>query len=92
MRTKLEEQNELKQKDRNNCGSIDPDYLVTVSENIIPLIIGVLIALIDCVAFVGIAVLMFPILKKHNEPVALGYIGTRIAELVIILVVIGSFG
>jgi hypothetical protein len=94
MRTKLEEQNELKQKDRNNCGSIiliesilsDPDYLVTVSENIIPLIIGVLIALIDCVAFVGIAVLMFPILKKHNEPVALGYIGTRIAELVIILV------
>ena len=64
----------------------DPDYLVTVSENITPLIIGVLIALIDCVAFVGIAVLMFPILKKHNEPVALGYIGTRIAELVINLI------
>jgi hypothetical protein len=28
---------------------------------------------------------MFPILKKHNEPIALGYVGTRIAELVIIL-------
>jgi hypothetical protein len=63
----------------------DPDYLITVSENITQVIIGVLIAFIDCVAFVGIAVLMFPILKKHNEPIALGYVGTRIAELVIIL-------
>jgi len=63
----------------------DPDYLINVSENITQVIIGVLIAFIDCIAFVGIAVLMFPILKKHNEPITLGYFGTRIVEFAIIL-------
>jgi hypothetical protein len=35
---------------------------------------------------VGIAVMMFPILKKHNEPIALGYVGFRITEFAIIIV------
>jgi hypothetical protein len=47
-------------------------------------IIGVLIAFIDGIAIVGIAVFMFPILKKHNEPIALGYVGFRIVEFAII--------
>jgi amino acid permease len=49
-------------------------------------IIGVLIAFIDGIAIVGIAVFMFPIFKKHNEPIALGYVGFRITEFAIILV------
>jgi hypothetical protein len=64
----------------------DPDYLINVSENITQVIIGVLIAFIDGIAIVGIAVFMFPILKKYNEPVALGYVGFRIVEFAIILV------
>jgi len=34
------------------------------------------------IAYVGIAVLMFPILKQHNESIALGYLGFRIIEFV----------
>ena len=64
----------------------DPDYLINVSENITQVIIGVLIAFIDGIAIVGIAVFMFPILKKHNEPIALGYFGLRVVEFAIILV------
>ena len=64
----------------------DPDYLINVSENKTQVIIGVLIAFIDGIAIVGIAVFMFPILKKYNEPIALGYVGFRIVEFAIILV------
>ncbi len=64
----------------------DPDYLMNVSENITQVIIGVLIAFIDGIAIVGIAVFLFPILKKHNEPIALGYVGIRTAEFAVILV------
>jgi hypothetical protein len=63
----------------------DPDYLINVSENENQVIIGALIAFIDGIAIVGIAVLMFPILKKHNEGIALGYVGARITELPIII-------
>jgi hypothetical protein len=63
----------------------DPDYLISVSENRTQVIMGVLIAFIDGIAIVGIAVLMFPILKKHNEPIALGYVGIRITEFAIII-------
>jgi len=63
-----------------------PDYLIKVFENKTQVIIGVLIAFIDGIAIVGIAVFMFPILKKHNEPIALGYFGLRVVEFAIILV------
>jgi hypothetical protein len=63
-----------------------PDYLIKVFENKTQVIIGVLIAFIDGIAIIGIAVFMFPILKKHNEPIALGYVGFRIVEFAIILV------
>lgn len=36
--------------------------------------------LIYVVAAVGIAIVMYPILKKHNETLALGYVGARIFE------------
>jgi hypothetical protein len=46
----------------------------------------VLISFIIGPAIVGIAVFMFPILKGHNEPIALGYVGIRTAEFPLILV------
>ena len=63
-----------------------PDYLINVYPNKTQVIIGVLLELINSVAVVGIAVLMFPILKKHNETIALGYVGIRVIESAILIV------
>lgn len=65
-----------------------PDYLVAVAENDSQVIAGVLIDSINTIAVVIIAILLFPIFKKHSETLALGYIGSRIIESVIL--VIGS--
>lgn len=63
-----------------------PDYLIKVSENETQVIIGVLFYLIDCAAVVLIPIMLFPIFKKHNEALALGYVGSRIIESVILIV------
>ncbi|MGB3717335.1 MAG: DUF4386 domain-containing protein [Candidatus Promineifilaceae bacterium] len=60
-----------------------PDYLIDVSANETQVVIGVLLELINATAVVGIAVMMFPLFKKHNEALALGYVGFRIIEAVI---------
>ena len=59
-----------------------PDYLISVSSNKNQVIIGALLELICAGAFLGVAVMIFPILKKHNENVALGYVAGRILEAV----------
>jgi hypothetical protein len=58
----------------------DSDYLTAVSVNENQVILGALLELISAAAIVGIPIAMFPILKKHNEGLALGYVGTRIFE------------
>ena len=62
-----------------------PDYLVAVSQNENQVIMGVFFELINSAAVVGIAVMMFPILKKHNESIALGYVGFRIIEATVLI-------
>jgi hypothetical protein len=62
------------------------DYLTKASENENQVIIGTLFVLIDSVAVAGIAIVIYPILKKHNETLALGYVGARIAEGVLFIV------
>jgi hypothetical protein len=51
-----------------------PDYLTAVSANVNQVIISVIFWLILAVSVMGIGVMMFPILKKHNEGLALGYV------------------
>ncbi len=63
-----------------------PDILVKVSENSFETILGVLIDSINSIAVIVISILFFPILKKHNEATAIGYIGFRIIESVILIV------
>ncbi len=46
---------------------------------------GALLELVLAISVVGIAVLMFPVLKKQSEGMALGYVGIRIFEGVLIL-------
>jgi hypothetical protein len=58
----------------------EPDYLTTVSENKNQVILGSLLEIVAAAAVVGIPIAMFPILKKYNEGLALGYVGTRIFE------------
>ena len=59
-----------------------PDYLLTVSENETQLKIGVFLEFMNALAVVGIGVFMVPILKKHNETIAFGYLGLRIMEAI----------
>ena len=63
-----------------------PDYLINVYPNKTQVIIGMLLELICAVAVVGIAVMLLPILKKHNKNIAFGYLGFRIIESAIIFV------
>ncbi|MHB0874720.1 MAG: DUF4386 domain-containing protein, partial [Anaerolineae bacterium] len=57
-----------------------PDYLVTVAANETQVTIGVLLELVNCAAVVGIAAVLFPILKRHSEALAIGYVGFRVVE------------
>ena len=63
-----------------------PDYLIGISAKEYQVIMAVLFMLIDVVAVVSIAVMMYPILKKHNETLALGYVAARIIEGILFLV------
>jgi len=58
----------------------DPDYLTAVSENENQVLIGALLWLAMTASVVAIPIVMFPILRKHNEYLALGYVGARIFE------------
>ena len=58
----------------------EPDFLTAVSENENQVILGALLEIVAAAAVVGIPIAMFPILKKYNEGLALGYVGTRIFE------------
>ncbi|MBU7320011.1 DUF4386 domain-containing protein [Paenibacillus oleatilyticus] len=67
-----------------------PDYLRDVYLKKDQVILGVLLELINSVAVVGIAIVLFPILKRHNEKIALGYIGFRVMEAM--LLIVGTIG
>ncbi len=60
-----------------------PDYLNSVSNSRTQVILGVFLELINGLAVIGIAVLLFPILKLQDEGLALGYVALRIVEAVI---------
>lgn len=57
-----------------------PDYISTISSNTSIIFIGVFLEFINAAAVVGIAVILFPVLKKYNESFALGYLSFRIIE------------
>lgn len=63
-----------------------PDYLSQVYPNRTQVTISVLLEYVDAIAVFGIGMLLYPILKRHNETVAAGYAGTRIFEAVMLVV------
>ena len=62
------------------------DYLTKAVENENQVIIGALFYFIMAVAVAGIAIVIYPILKKHNEALAFGHAAARIVEGVFYIV------
>jgi hypothetical protein len=62
------------------AGEPMPDYLAHVSASETNVIIGMLLEWVWALAVVGIAVTLLPILKLHNEALALGFSGLRFIE------------
>jgi hypothetical protein len=56
------------------------DYLTQISANENLMIIALLLVLISALACAGIAIWLYPILKKHHEALALGSVGFRVME------------
>src|SRR5690349_14158481 len=57
-----------------------PDHLATVSSNGRLLAIGALLMMLSAVWDAAHGILMFPVLRRHGERLALGYLGYRIVD------------
>ncbi len=60
-----------------------PDYLALVSSNGLRVAAGTLLELINHIAVVGIAVVIYPILRRFSERLAVGYVAARSIESVL---------
>jgi hypothetical protein len=65
-----------------------PDFLTNVHLNRTQVVIAVLLDVVTATAVVGIAVFMFPILRRFNEALALGYVILRAVEAVVLVVAV----
>lgn len=59
--------------------------LVSVSGSEGRVVTGVLLELVLVLSVVGIGALLFPVLRRWNEGLAIGYVGTRLLEGVLLL-------
>ena len=63
-----------------------PDYLTTVFPRSATVTSGMLLWLINDIGIVFIGLLMFPILRKKNESMALGYVSMRMFESIFLII------
>ena len=63
----------------------NPDYILG-SGSVTGVIVGIVLELIVALAIVGTGVALYPILKRQNEGVALGFVSARVIETGIIVV------
>ena len=64
----------------------DPDYIIKGSANETKVIWGAFFELVLAFSVIGISVMMFPIVKKKNESIAIGYVCFRLLEATIIII------
>src|SRR5215216_1623320 len=64
----------------------DPRYIVGAAGADISVALGAFLELILIIANIGTAVVLFPILKRQNEILALGYVTARVVECAFIAV------
>ena len=64
----------------------DPDDFSKAAGNENQVIIGTLCVFTMAVAVAGVAIAIYPVLKRQNEAMALGYVGARVVEGVLFIV------
>jgi len=62
------------------------DYLSHIYSNRTEIYIGLLLEFMNSAVVVGIAMLLFPLLRHHKESIAIGYLCSRIIESVLLIV------
>ncbi|MBI9045957.1 MAG: DUF4386 domain-containing protein [Anaerolineaceae bacterium] len=67
------------------------DYLIQVSENKNQMLMASFFILIMAVSVAGIAITAYPILKKNNQSLALGYVCARIVEGILFILTVFSW-
>jgi hypothetical protein len=63
-----------------------PDYLVKISANAGHVTSGAFFQFLMTAAYMGMAITLYPILKRYNESLALGYVGFRIVAVAFIVI------
>jgi hypothetical protein len=63
----------------------DVNYIVKDSSNETQVIWGAFCELVLAFSIIGISVLMYPVLNKENESIAIGYVCFRLLEATIII-------
>jgi hypothetical protein len=63
-----------------------PDYPSGIYPNRSQVTTGLLLELLNDAAVVGIAVVLYPLLKKQSESIALGYVSFRVIEAIMLVV------
>jgi hypothetical protein len=64
----------------------DPEYLTKVAENETRVIIGAILEFIWAATAMGIAIWLYPVLRKYNETLSLGSVVFRVVEGVFVFV------
>lgn len=64
----------------------DPGFITSISANNTPIIVGVILETILAACIVGTAVTLYPILKRQDPSLALGYVVFRAMEATVILI------
>lgn len=68
----------------------EPDYLEQAAAQDAQVVSGALIEMLMVLSVIGIATMLFPVLRRHGEGLALTYVGTRILEGVLLLAAAAS--
>ena len=63
-----------------------PDYLVQLFPNKYLVTTAALLEFINSAAAIGVAIVLYPIVKQYNERIALGYVAFRLIEGVMLLI------
>lgn len=68
----------------------DPNYVTGPGPDT-PVIVGGVLEMVVALACIGTAIALYPVVKKQNEAIALGFVGTRVLEAGTIVVCVVSF-
>jgi hypothetical protein len=63
-----------------------PDFLIKAASNSNQVIIGAIFQFIMSIVYLGVAIILYPILRKFNDSLALGFLSFRIVASVFIII------